>query len=352
MKALMLESACFRRLVNKTLLITLSIHSSFCLLFYIFHISTLMITQAACIVLCLLGFLLCRLSAFKVIVLLLWIDLIGQALMASEVLGWQSGFHVYLWLLIPITAFNNSMSSFKRVLLITVVIVIYLILDYKFSSRPALIEQASLFLMLLRYFNLALCLAGQAYFLHVYASYMQEIKALTTKTHETDKLTGLHNREAMQSKIDELFASSFSRQHMSLIIADIDFFKVINEQYGHDVGDAVLVYVAQVLHDSIRQHDRASRWGGGEFLLLLPGGSSQSAEQIAERVRNKLARSPLQHRGREVNISLTFGIAELLPNEDFNQCLMRADMALRDGKALGKNRIQLAMTDTAPEVSN
>ena len=132
---------------------------------------------------------------------------------------------------------------------------------------------------------------------------------------------------------------------MSLIIADIDYFKMINEQYGHNIGDAALVYVAQILHDSIRQNDRASRWGGGEFLLLLPGGPLKSAEQIAERVQNKLRSLPFHKNGKNISISMTFGIAELLPGEDFNQCLIRADMALRHGKEHGRNRIELAASD-------
>jgi diguanylate cyclase (GGDEF)-like protein len=345
MKALALDPTLFHRLVNKALIVALFLHSLLCVLFSIFNLPTLMFVQVACIAVCLLALLFCRISAFKTIGLCIWADLIGQTMIMSQYLGWQSGFHFYLWLLIPIAAFYGSFSSIKRIVFISAIIIIYLLMDDHFYSRSASLELTPHLIMLLRYFNMMLCLAIQAYFLHAYLSYIEESRRLTIDTPETDQLTGLHNREAMLSKIDELFASSFSRQHMSLIIADIDYFKIINEQYGHDVGDAVLVYVAQILHDSIRQHDRASRWGGGEFLLLLPSGSLQSAEQIAERVKNKLAQSPLKHRGRDVNISMTFGIAELLPSEDFNQCLIRADIALRDGKTRGRNCIQLAVAD-------
>lgn len=353
MKALALDPALFRHFVNKLLIVALLIHSLLCLFFFIFNLSTLMIVQVASLALCLLALLLCRLSAFKTIGLCIWLDLIGQAIATSHELGWQSGFHFYLWLFIPIVACYGSLSWFKRAFFIAAIIVSYLLLDYRFSSQLITTELIPHFVIIsLRYFNIIVSVALLAYLLRIYISCVEENWKLTTDAHETDQLTGLHNREAMLSKIDDLFASSFSRQPMSLIIADIDFFKVMNEQYGHEVGDAALIYVAQILHDSIRLHDRASRWGGGEFLLLLPSGSAQSAEQIAERVKLKLCHSPLLFKGHEVAISLTFGIAELLPNEDFNQCLMRADIALRNGKTRGRNRIELAVIESSSTTSN
>jgi diguanylate cyclase (GGDEF)-like protein len=346
MKQLTMESSRFQLFVRQALILALSVHTLFLMLFVALNIPMLIMAHIASVVLYILAIRLSRSSAFKTIAALIWIDLFGHALISSEVLGWQSGFHLYLLLLIPITFLYDVKPQSRRILLVEVSVVLYLLLDYHLYDQAAMVELPPIYAMLIRYLNAIVCFAGLSYQLHFYATYWQDRGYQSVDKSDTDKLTGLHNREAILSKIDEIFSSSsLTRQHMSLIIADIDYFKMINEQYGHNIGDAALVYVAQILHDSIRQNDRASRWGGGEFLLLLPGGPLKSAEQIAERVQNKLRSLPLHKNGKTISISMTFGIAELLPGEDFNQCLIRADMALRHGKEHGRNRIELAASD-------
>lgn len=352
MKQLTMGSTRFQLFVRQALIIALSVHTLFLLLFVVLNIPMLIIAHIISIVLYMLAIRFNRTSAFKAIATLIWIDLLGHALISSEVLGWQSGFHLYLLLLIPVTFLYGSKPLTRRILLTELVIVFYLLLDYRLYDKPPMIELSAMFSMLIRYLNAIVCFGCLSYQLHFYAACIQESGHQPIDKPDTDRLTGLQNREAILSKIDEIFSSSsLNRQHMSLIIADIDYFKMINEQYGHNIGDAALVYVAQILHDSIRHNDRASRWGGGEFLLLLPGGALKSAEQIAERVQSKLHQLPLHKNGKTITISMTFGVAELLPGEDFNQCLIRADMALRNGKALGRNRIELAPTDVPATTS-
>lgn len=352
MKQLTMESSRFQLFVHQALILALSVHTLFLMLFIALNIPMLIMAHVASIVLYIVAIRLSRSSAFKTVSALIWIDLFGHALISSEVLGWQSGFHLYLLLLIPITFLYNIQPRARRIFLVEVTVVLYLLLDYHLYDQAAMIELTPIYAMLIRYLNAIVCFAGLSYQLHFYTAYWQECGHRSVDKSDTDQLTGLHNREAILSKVDEILSSSsMTRQHMSLIIADIDYFKMINEQYGHSVGDAALVYIAQILHESIRHNDRASRWGGGEFLLLLPSGSLKSAEQIAERVQNKLHDLPLHTNGKTISISMTFGIAELLPGEDFNQCLIRADMALCNGKAHGRNRIELAEPDISATTS-
>lgn len=348
MKQPIVESSSFHLFVRRAISAAIATHVLFLLLFVFLKVPVLIATNLGSLPLYLVSLWLLRSRSFKAIAALVWVDLIAHSLISVSVLGWQSGFHFYLLLLVPMSFLNISKYRDKRIFQITAILLTYLLLDYYSYGRPVIIELPSTFSMLIRYINVVICFIGLSYQLYGYRSLLQqEYRLPTSESASTDQLTGLDNRSAILSKIDEIFSSSpYARQPMALIIADVDLFKQLNEQYGHHVGNMVLVHVAQILHDSVRHNDRASRWGGGEFLILLPGGSLVSAEQIAKRVQRKLFSTPLLADGKSLSISLTFGVAELLPDENFNQCLIRADSALQQGKLNGGNQIELASVDS------
>lgn len=351
MKQLTMGSDSFLSFVRQAIIVACSVHSVFILLFSILKIPVLIVTNIGSLLLYAAAIWLIASSSFRAIATLFWIDLAGHALISSEVLGWYSGFHFYLLMLIPMCFLYTSCSQTKRIYLIELIILFYLVLDYHSYSKPAMVELSPLFLELMRYANMTIAIGGLTYQIHIYKTLLQQ-DVSSTESSLTDQLTGLHNRYAILNKIDELFSSSsHARQPMALVIADIDHFKLLNEQYGQATGDDVLVYVAQILHASVRHNDRASRWGGSEFLLLLPGGSLDSAEKIALRAQKKLSTEPFNVKGKSISVSMTFGVAELLPDEDFNQCLIRADIALQRGKQNGRNRIELASENDAVAAS-
>ncbi len=348
MKQLIVESPSFQLFVRQTILTAISVHVLFLLVFVYFSIPVLIVSNIGSLLLYIIALWLLRARSLRAIAVLIWIDLIGHALISSEVLGWQSGFHFYLLLLVPMSFLYTLKSQAKRIFLIEAVLVIYLLLDYHFYGRQVMLELPSLYSVLIRYLNLVIFFIGLSYQLYIYQSLREEDVSSIPESATTDQLTGLDNRCAILSKIDEIFASSpYARQPMALIIAEVDHFKSMRERYGQSISDTALIHVAQILHDSIRHNDRASRWGGGEFLLLLPGGSLTSAEQIAKRVQEKLVNVPLKTEGISLPVSLTFSVAELLPDESFDQCLIRADTALQHGKQSGGNRIELASVDFA-----
>lgn len=349
MKQLMVESSSFHLFVRRAIFAAIATHMLFLLLFVFLKSPVLIATNLGSLPLYLVALWLLHSRSFKAIAALIWIDLIAHSLISVNVLGWQSGFHFYLLLLVPMSFLDTRRSFSKRIFPITVILLIYLLLDYHSYGRPVMVNLPSTFSMLIRYINVVICFIGLSYQLYGYRALLlqQEDRLSTSESASTDQLTGLDNRGAILSKIDEIFSSSpYARQPMALIVADVDQFRQLNEQYGHRVGNMVLVHVAQALHDSVRHNDRASRWGGGEFLILLPGGSLVSAEQIAKRVQRKLFSTPLLVDSKPLSISLTFGVAELLPDENFNQCLIRADSALQQGKLNGGNQIELASVDS------
>lgn len=158
-----------------------------------------------------------------------------------------------------------------------------------------------------------------------------------------DPLTQLYNRFG----IDQIVASLANQNHpetsanYALIITDIDHFKKINDQYGHDNGDLVLQHITNLIQDKMRANDFVGRWGGEEFVMIMPGASAKTAMSVAEAIRNTLANSKVKLNG-EIQLSASFGVSEHQPNEDFATCFKRADNALYKAKELGRNRCVLA----------
>jgi diguanylate cyclase (GGDEF)-like protein len=162
---------------------------------------------------------------------------------------------------------------------------------------------------------------------------------LLQKLATTDKLTGLHNR----AKLDELISDEhrFLTRHpraSSIAILDLDHFKAINDTHGHLVGDRVLHEVAGVLAGTVRAVDRVGRWGGEEFLVLMPETGAEGARLVAQRMQEALAQRDF---GVSSPVTLSVGIAAYRPGEGVSAWISRADEMLYQAKNGGRNRILL-----------
>ena len=170
-----------------------------------------------------------------------------------------------------------------------------------------------------------------------------------------DGLTGLLNRSAMQETIDqELNRSRRAGDTFAVIMLDIDHFKAINDTHGHPTGDHALKHIAKLLQTSVRQVDRVGRYGGEEFIVLLPGLTLAQAAITAEALRQRLVAQQLQPEGEgeALALSASFGVAEWKgPKEDPSRVLMRADQALYRAKRAGRNQVQ-AVDDAADVLAN
>lgn len=175
------------------------------------------------------------------------------------------------------------------------------------------------------------------------AKLKQELRDAALRLEEqarTDPLTGLLNRRAMRSALErEVERSVRYGTRASLVMADIDDFKTVNDSKGHDCGDAGLVFFSGALTQAARAADSVSRWGGEEFLLLLPQTDSAGATAFADRLRGAIAGGGFVCRGSTVHIRASFGVAELDPAAGIDLSLSRADDALYRAKALGKDRV-------------
>jgi two-component system cell cycle response regulator len=162
----------------------------------------------------------------------------------------------------------------------------------------------------------------------------------------TDGLTGLHNRRYLDNHLKMLFNRAATRgRSLSVCITDIDRFKVVNDTYGHDAGDEILKEFAARLRATVRGADLACRYGGEEFVVVMPDTTAEMAANIAERLRMSVEGKPfvLRSSGQEINITASLGISCNSPNvETPEQLLKEADNALYDAKRAGRNRVVAA----------
>jgi len=153
-----------------------------------------------------------------------------------------------------------------------------------------------------------------------------------------DNLTGLFNR----NKFNTLFGKEIRRglrynNHLSLVLLDIDFFKVVNDTHGHQIGDQVLKEIASIIMQDVREHDTAVRWGGEEFLILLPETDLEGAKIVAKKIRNSISEKPLTN--KKLNITASFGITIMNDKDTEESFIARTDEALYEAKENGRDKV-------------
>lgn len=154
-----------------------------------------------------------------------------------------------------------------------------------------------------------------------------------------DPLTGLRNRRGLHAHYERRIATLRIYEKASIIMCDIDHFKHVNDTYGHNAGDEVLKYVANLLQNSIRIDDGAFRWGGEEFILLLPHKSTAEAIILAERLRTLIEESVINFEGTDIKITMSFGVSEINPELTTEENVEAVDAKLYYAKEHGRNRV-------------
>ena len=166
---------------------------------------------------------------------------------------------------------------------------------------------------------------------------LEEANATIRRLMNQDSLTKLANRRGLEETLER--AISFARrtaQPLCLVLCDIDHFKAINDTFGHVAGDEVLSSFARVLDNSCRREDTAARFGGEEFVLLLPNTQLDRAVGIAERVRGNMGRIELEG---DTTLTASFGVAECWIDDTSESLIARADEALYSAKEAGRDKV-------------
>lgn len=159
----------------------------------------------------------------------------------------------------------------------------------------------------------------------------------------TDPLTGLYNRRHFFERAEIEFQRATRQEHsISFLLMDVDGFKNINDNYGHDAGDEVMLYLSSILPAEIRVFDLVARFGGDEFIIMLVHVHQEQAYEIAERIRERVSQSPMTFESRTFNVQLSVGVASFDPKDDnLKTILKRADTALYLAKQHGRNRVRV-----------
>lgn len=270
--------------------------------------------------------------------MLMSVEIILHALLATWVLGWDSNFHLYLFCLVPIIAFSFQSARRRRLMLNLAIIIVAVgtfVLRGRMGINPGVAPP------LLEGFGIVNVLTATGMLMQGTALSVRFTRSMQLNMFHTanrDSLTNLYTRRRVMLGVRQLAGSVPS----AIILLDIDHFKQINDRQGHERGDLILQRVAQAIGDNVRATDVASRWGGEEFLVLMPDTPEQSAQAVADRILLRIRDWVGQVEPAPLTVTATLAVSEIRPGESFESALNRADQALYQGKQQGRNQVVLA----------
>lgn len=271
------------------------------------------------------------------------------AIIATLIYGWSSGFYFLVLAVLPLTFLNIPPRKITAVIMGLAlggcVIALYVVS----LVFPPAIQLAQGVTTAIFFANLIWCVVSLAvigyYFEKGAAATEASLMLANTRLSNlaaTDPVTNLANRRTMLSKINqERIRLERTGEVFSLIMIDIDNFKLVNDEYGHDAGDFVLVSLAAIINFIIRKQDHVARWGGDEFLVFLPETSMSGARVVAEKIRSRILTTPFIYREMDIPVTVTLGVSQGDVDTGIGNCIRKADIALYAGKQAGKNRVTL-----------
>jgi len=279
---------------------------------------------------------------------LAFIEVNIHAYVATHYLGWEAGFYQYILLLAPLIFFNPVWVMWVKIMASSLLAASF---TFLFHSYHELIYGVLLYDTVIGHYLLytntvtTVILYSAIGYYYSQAANDSEEKLRTAQQEaewiaHTDVLTHIGNRRAMAREIEREVSRCKRTQHTFMIaLCDIDNFKILNDTYGHEYGDHVLITVAKQLSNSIRQHDHVARWGGEEFMILLPDTAPDEGMKIIDRLRQNIASNTHHYKGKEYpGITMTFGLCLYDNSTNINDCIHKADHAMYAGKHQGKNR--------------
>ena len=272
---------------------------------------------------------------------LIWAEVLGHAAIGSILVGWDSGFHYYLLMFIPAIVVSARVRT--GALLVMLLLAFYLSLHAVSRMAGVQAPLSNTGLMVVHGFNVAIVFAMASYTARFYYGTVRRAERKLVELATQDPLTGLANRRCLLAAArNEIARARRSGEPIALIVADIDYFKQINDTRGHEAGDHVICHAGALLSSLCRTQDTVARWGGEEFLLLLPATSLEAASALAERVRQTVATSAAEHAGQRIGYTFSFGVSKLGTDEPLSDAIARADRALYQSKAQGRDRVTVA----------
>ncbi len=277
-----------------------------------------------------------RLAAF-----LIWLEAFSHATVGTMMLGWGSGFHYLLLMFVPGIAMSSHRRQIVAFILSMIAFLVALrVVSYYFGAIAPIPSDA---LELLEMGNFILFVLMFSWSADFYRAKLVRAEKQLQLLATTDNLTSLFNRRHFLELAERSQKQTQRSGGMTCIaILDIDHFKIINDKFGHEAGDKVLVTVSQLLKSRIRGADILARWGGEEFVLLMPSTELDGACELLEQVREMIQQAATEVATNSIRVTISIGVASFGETTPLSDAFGRADVALYQSKENGRNRVTQA----------
>jgi diguanylate cyclase (GGDEF)-like protein len=324
-------------------------HFLFVILFLALGVPPLAVYNVGSTILFLLGMRLNRRGRHCVSFAIAGVEVFVHSALCAGLIGWESGCHYFIIGIIPFTMLLPGFGGMAKAAISVGILGSYGIVYFVTASAPAVFDLGQRTLSILNFVNLGTALGAFSLLVHYLSTASIRAEARVQTLSRTDQLTGLLNRRGME---DHLAAARSTYERTGVpygaILGDLDHFKRINDRYGHGCGDRLLTEVAATLSRCLRSQDVVCRWGGEEFLILLPGTESEGVARVAEKLLAAIREVRVPCDAREVVITITLGGAVAQPGIDDARLVSAADGALYEGKQAGRDRFVLSELPAAP----
>ena len=270
---------------------------------------------------------------------MVFFELIFHAVVAVVCIGKASGFQNYVYILTFLPFFNTTYQRKTHYIRFFSIILTALGIEFYGHFYPPLYQLDDMVILGMHITNTLFFLMIMGIISFIFFQESGKYQAILRDNSNRDPLTKLFNRRFVISEMETHLP--FNRQNgvtWAVILLDIDFFKRINDTYGHNAGDLVLVALAKTLQKNIRADNIVSRWGGEEFLIVCSVADKKNLEKIMQRLRSVAKETAIEYQNKKISFSITLGGAIAQQQESFTELVHRADKALYRGKENGRNQ--------------
>ena len=261
------------------------------------------------------------------------------------VFGWSAGLQNYFIIILMLCFFGSYGKSVYKFIASGFVLVIRIIIIMLFGKMDSLVAHSLLIDKLLQIVNISAVFLAIIYISYIFSKSEKESEEKLMKYNDqlkreanTDRLTGLYNRRRALEYLEEMIETQ-GDSPISVAMGDIDFFKRVNDTYGHDIGDEVLKSVASIMKRVCTENAFVARWGGEEFLIIFTDCNGDKAFATVEDLRREIQHNSIKVADNEIKITMTFGLSEYDFDKNAQAAIKEADERLYQGKANGRNQV-------------
>ena len=278
------------------------------------------------------------------------LEIVLHASAATIFIGWVPDFGMHLLMIIPLAYLMPNKNKKIPFIVMAISVTLYGVLKYMLLDSDRIVYNIDNS-KYVKYFFFVNFAAGSSILVYITIIYMAMKRYLDCKLRvqneqlrimaSTDPLTKLSNRREINIRLNEISENSIKNGKYYIVgIADIDNFKRVNDTYGHDMGDVVLAKVANILAETLPEKGFASRWGGEEFLFVLPDADTEEGVKAADKILQHIRAEVFSAESENFSVTMTIGICEACPGELIDSIITRADQRLYKGKHNGKNHTE------------